>query len=120
MIAGPAVDVGQPCLLLARYGENTWGHWVTEMLVKAVIAERLLPGRFFYAVPWWTTEPGAANGLADAVLGSLAAYGIEPQRLVRLGPLHRVSIRRPARHFGRLRGRAASARVGKPAPACGA
>jgi hypothetical protein len=85
MRAGAAVDIGQPCLLLARFGENTWGHWVSELLPKAAIAERLSPGRFFYAVPWWTTESGAENGYADAVLESLAAYGIAPERLVRLG-----------------------------------
>ncbi len=84
MMAGPAVDIGQPCLLLARFGENTWGHWVMEMLAKAAIAERLAPGHFTFAVPWWTTEPAVADGVADAVMGSLAAYGIEPPRLVRL------------------------------------
>jgi hypothetical protein len=85
MRAGPCVDIGQPCLLLARFGENTWGHWVGELLPKAAIAERLSPGRFFYAVPWWTTEPGGEDGYAEAVLESLAAYGIAPERLVRLG-----------------------------------
>jgi hypothetical protein len=82
--AAPGGEVDGPCLLLARYGENTWGHWVAEMLAKAAIAERLAPGRFRYAVPWWTTERMAARGYADAVLDSLAAYGIGVERLVRL------------------------------------
>jgi hypothetical protein len=99
-----AIDVGQETLLLARFGENTWGHWVAEMLAKAAIAERFFPGRFDYAVPWWTTEPHAAHnhgerGFADAVLESLAAYGIPPSRLVRMsgfqfyrfGALHDVT-----------------------------
>jgi hypothetical protein len=72
------------CLLLARFGENTWGHWVAEMLAKAAIAERFFPGRFSYAVPWWTTERGESRGFADSVLESLAAYGISPDRLVRM------------------------------------
>jgi hypothetical protein len=84
MREAPAVDVTPPCLLLARFGESTWGHWTTEMLAKAAVAERLAPGRFHYAVPWWTTEPQAGNIYADRVLESLAAYGIEPGRLVRL------------------------------------
>jgi len=85
MCALPAHDVGRECLLLARFGENTWGHWVAEMLSKAAITERFFPGRFSYAVPCWTTERGATRGFADAVLESLAAYGILPDRLVRLG-----------------------------------
>ncbi len=85
MSALPAHDVGRECLLLARFGENTWGHWVAEMLSKAAIAERFFPGRFAYAVPWWTTERTATRGFADAVLESLAAYGILPDRLVRMG-----------------------------------
>jgi hypothetical protein len=82
--ASPGAEVAAPCLLLARYGENTWGHWVAEILAKAAIVERLSPGRFRYAVPWWTTERGATRGFADAVLESLAAYGIGMDRLVRL------------------------------------
>jgi hypothetical protein len=78
-------DVGRECLLLARFGENTWGHWVAEMLVKAAIAEWFFPGRFLYAVPWWTTERQESRGFADAVLESLAAYDILPDRLVRMG-----------------------------------
>jgi len=84
MVAGPAETVLPPCVLLARYGENTWGHWVAEMLVKAAIAERAAPGRFLYAVPWWTTEPGGQRNYASAVLESLAAYGIGPERLLRM------------------------------------
>jgi hypothetical protein len=80
-----AHDVGRECLLLARFGENTWGHWVSEMLSKAAIAERFFPGRFAYAVPWWTTERQSRRGFADAVLESLSAYGILPDRLIRMG-----------------------------------
>ncbi len=83
--ADQAHAVSRECLLLARFGENTWGHWVAEMLSKAAIAERFFPGRFAYVVPWWTTERNAKRGFADAVLESLAAYGIQPDRLVRMG-----------------------------------
>jgi hypothetical protein len=83
--ANRAIDVAENCLLLARFGENTWGHWVAEMLVKAVIAERFFPGRFRYVVPGWTTELQAPRGYADSVLESLAAYGISPNRLLRMG-----------------------------------
>ena len=80
-----AIEVRENCLLLARFGENTWGHWVAEMLAKAAIAERFFPGRFHYVVPGWTTELQAQRGYANSVLESLAAYGILPHRLIRLG-----------------------------------
>jgi len=80
-----AEHVAAPCLLASRFGENTWGHWVFEMLAKVAVAERLWPGRFSYVVPGWITEPEATRGYAHAVLESLAAYGIVPERLIRLG-----------------------------------
>jgi hypothetical protein len=85
MQAAQPADIQLPCLLLARFGERTWGHFVSEILVKAAMAERFFPGRFFYAVPWWTTEPTAERSYATVVLEALAAYGIGPERLLRMG-----------------------------------
>jgi hypothetical protein len=76
-------DIGQECLLLARFGEGTWGHWLGELLPRAVLAESAYPGRFSYAVPAWTTIPGSP-GLSTSVLESMRAYGIGEDRLVRL------------------------------------
>jgi hypothetical protein len=84
MRASQAVDVAAPCVLLARYGEATWGHWLAEMLLKAAVVERAHPGRFLYAVPWWSTEATDQRSYATAVLESLAAFGVPPDRLVRL------------------------------------
>ncbi|HTZ69410.1 MAG TPA: glycosyltransferase family 61 protein [Acetobacteraceae bacterium] len=78
----------RPCLLAARYGDVTWGHWVHEMLAKIVLAEWASPQRFTYVVPTRTTLPlGIVEpAYVEAVLGSLAAYGIAPERIVRLPP----------------------------------
>jgi hypothetical protein len=78
------IEVAQPCLLVARYGENTWGHWLAELLPRAVLAERAYPGRFTYVVPAHTTEAGERRSFATSVLESLAAYGIPQDRLLRL------------------------------------
>lgn len=74
-----------PCLLAARFGENTWGHWVFELLAKIAVAERCWPGRFRYVVPGWITEPAAQRDYSKSVLESLAAYNVFPDRLTRLG-----------------------------------
>lgn len=81
--ARPEVEIDVECVLLARYGEGTWGHWLGELLPRAVVAEHFYPGRFHYAVPEWTTRPDEP-GLPASVLGSLRAYGIPQDRLVRL------------------------------------
>ncbi len=55
--AAPDVRVVQPpCLLVARYGDVTWGHFVCEMLPKIVLAEAAAPQRFTYVVPNRTTR----------------------------------------------------------------
>ena len=33
----PIVDYAEECLLLARFGLYTWGHWLGELLPKAVL-----------------------------------------------------------------------------------
>ncbi len=81
-----ALTVDVPCLLVCRTGEWCWGHWLLDMLPKIVLAERCFPGRFCYAVPAGIIDPADrpahAPGYAGSVLGSLAAYGIGPARLL--------------------------------------
>jgi hypothetical protein len=81
---GPVVDVSEPCLLVGRYGEGTWGHWLGELLPRAVLAEQAYPGRFKFVVPAWTTVEQPKRGLAHAINESLAAYGITGDRCIRL------------------------------------
>jgi hypothetical protein len=81
-----AHELDRPCLLACRYGEWTWGHWLIDMLPKIVLAERFTPKRFTYVVPGNITQPAAAQFYIRAVLDSLAIYGIEPSRLLRVQP----------------------------------
>jgi hypothetical protein len=79
-----ALDVNRPCLLACRHGEWTWGHWLLDMLPKIVLAEHFMPQRFTYVVPGGITQPGSTRFHIRSVLSSLAAYGIEPSRLLRI------------------------------------
>jgi hypothetical protein len=85
------IDVKEECLLVARYGEGTWGHWLGEILPRAVIAESIAPGKYTFVVPAWTTQEDSISPLARNTLDSLAAYGIGRDRLLRLegGKLYR-------------------------------
>lgn len=78
--------IGSPCLLVARYGEITWGHWMGEILPRAILAEAAWPGRFRYVVSETITRPGQNRDYATAILETLAAYGIHEDRLLRLRP----------------------------------
>ena len=80
----PVRDVDAPCILAARFGEASWGHWLAEIFLRAAIAERLHPSHFLFAVPAWATRATPERSYATAVLESFAAYGIVPERLVPL------------------------------------
>ena len=69
-------------VLLARFGVGTWGHWVGELLPKAVIAETYYPNRFKYVVPAAVLKNPAA--IWRRIQESLAAYGIAIDRLLGL------------------------------------
>ena len=57
--AAGLASVAEPCMLVARFGDTTWGHWLLEMLPKIVIAETAFPGRFRYVVPSRIFTPSA-------------------------------------------------------------
>ena len=88
-----ALAVDRPCLLACRQGEWTWGHWLLDMLPKIVLAETIAPKRFTFAVPGAITQPDVRPGYAARVLESLAAYGIDAGRLLRIeaGKLYRFA-----------------------------
>ena len=69
-------DVDEECVLLARYGYGTWGHWLGEILPIASIVEHRYPRRFRYAVPRLQSAYGCV------VKESLRAYGIDAGRLI--------------------------------------
>lgn len=82
-VASKTVAIDTECVLIARYGDRTWGHWLGEFLPKIAICERLHPGRFKYAVSHAVT--GANDLFGRRALESCAAYGVEPDRLIALG-----------------------------------
>jgi Glycosyltransferase 61/Nucleotide-diphospho-sugar transferase len=69
-------DIAEHCLLTARYGGSTWGHWLAEILPRAVLAEQAYPGRFKFVVPDW----GSTSPFGMSAYSSLAAYGITADR----------------------------------------
>jgi capsular polysaccharide biosynthesis protein len=83
-----AMTIDAPVVLVGRFGYGVWGHWLNEMLPKAVAVEAAFPGRFAYAVPAEITIPTPERSYCSAILESLAAYGIGPERLIRLPPGH--------------------------------
>ena len=75
------IDVGPETVLIARYGEGTWGHWLVELLPKLAVCEAVWPGRFHYAVPDWVLYGGL---FSNRISESMAAYGVGADRLVRI------------------------------------
>jgi hypothetical protein len=75
------IDVGPETVLIARYGEGTWGHWLVELLPKLALCEAAWPGRFHYAVPDWVLHGGL---FSSRILESVAAYGVGVDRLIRI------------------------------------
>lgn len=83
----PVESVEVEALLLARYGISTWGHWLGELLPKAVLAETVHPGRFYFVLP----SPASLGGgqpvdPTERILESLAAYGIDAGRIITVKP----------------------------------
>jgi hypothetical protein len=73
--------IDDDCLLVARYGDVTWGHWVAEILPRAILAEHAYPGRFRFMI---ADQIIGETDYGMRILESLAAYGIAPERLLAL------------------------------------
>lgn len=77
-------EIALDTVLIARYGDGTWGHWMGELLPMAVMVERHRPGWFVYAMPARIVDPVPGDVLALRVREAFAAYGIGPERFVAL------------------------------------
>ncbi|MFN8171162.1 MAG: glycosyltransferase family 61 protein [Candidatus Nanopelagicales bacterium] len=78
----PEVVIEDECVMLARVGIDTWGHWLSELWPRAILAEQTFPGRFRFAVP-----RGVLEEPSDAwprILESLEFVGIARDRLIPL------------------------------------
>jgi hypothetical protein len=80
---GPVVPIDGEVLLVARYGDGTWGHWLIELLPKIALCERFFPDRFSYAVPNWVLDSGVAP-LSSRIREAIHAYGVDERRLLKL------------------------------------
>lgn len=78
------VAVCGPHLLVARFGDRTWGHWLVDILPRIVIAESFFPKRFQYVVPDNVIQD--SSPARRRVLESLHAYGIQEDRLLGISP----------------------------------
>jgi hypothetical protein len=81
-----AIVVDRPCLLAARYGETTWGHWLVEILPKVVLAEAAHPKLFTFVLPAHISVVSSDRIYSTSVLESLEAYGISSDRILRVAP----------------------------------
>jgi len=96
---GPLDELEGPCLLVARFGAATWGHWIAEILPGLVLTERAFPGRYRFAVPQWDGPPDLPGQAqwgprwARAIRQSLAGHGIDEDRLVMLDPSRSTRFR---------------------------
>ena len=89
----PTVEVEPACVIVARFGEGTWGHWLGELLPRAALAEYFRPGLFRFVVPGWITRRRGGGSLGDAVLDSLAVFGVAEDRLIRADPGDNLLLR---------------------------
>ena len=79
---GAAVDVPEETVLIARYGDGVWGHWLVELLPKIVVCEHTFPGRFKYAL---SNSVISSQGVTrDRILESISSYGVSDDRLMLL------------------------------------
>ena len=74
------LGVGDECVQVARWGMGTWGHWLGELLPRAVVVERTYPGRFRFVVPRHVIDE--PSDLWPRILESLRHFGIDDSRLL--------------------------------------
>ncbi|WP_341675860.1 glycosyltransferase family 61 protein [Niveibacterium sp. SC-1] len=79
--AGPVEHISGECLLVARFGIQTWGHWLGEMLPKLVVAERCFPGRFRYVLHRSVFSSPGRRSIWSSIGESLQAYGVGRERI---------------------------------------
>ena len=80
----PEIRVPEEALLLTRFGVWTWGHWLGELVPRAVVAELVAPKRYRFIVPEEYKEKWSRN-----YLDALRAYGIGDDRLIFIDQNHR-------------------------------
>jgi len=82
----PTIRVHEECMLVARYGIYTWGHWLGELLPRLVVAEARFPGRFRYGLPSLVLTEANPQSPISRIRESLLSYGIGMNRVLALHP----------------------------------
>jgi hypothetical protein len=82
----PTIQVHEECMLAARYGIYTWGHWLAELLPRLVLAEARFPGRFRYVLPSLVLTEANPRSPIARIRESLLSYGIGMNRVLALHP----------------------------------
>ena len=83
--------IPEQAVVIARYGLQTWGHWLGELLPKLVCVETAFPGQFKYVFPRRLAND---EGLRQVRGASLLAYEIGEERLILVRPGHSYEARK--------------------------
>lgn len=86
-----APHVIDECVVLARWGATTWGHWLAEIVPTVALIERRFPGRFRYAM---NRMAAPTSPYQAAFMAPLAYYGVSPDRIILLEQGQQHMIRR--------------------------
>lgn len=76
------IHVREECLLVARFGLITWGHWLGELLPKIILAETHCPGRFRFILPSEVVDFRGKHPSYGAIWDSLVAHGLDQNRIL--------------------------------------
>ncbi|HTR16949.1 MAG TPA: glycosyltransferase family 61 protein [Acetobacteraceae bacterium] len=87
----PEIRITGDALLLARFGATTWGHWLGELVPRAVVAELVAPGKYKFVIP-----DDLGTRTSGNFLQALHAYGIGDDRLIRIDQTYRYVFDRLA------------------------
>ena len=76
------VAIADPCVMVARFGLMTWGHWVGELLPRIALTERAFPGRFRYVLPPQVFNSTQPRNVWNSIWDTIRMLGIGPGRIV--------------------------------------
>jgi hypothetical protein len=78
----PEQVIEDEVVIVARFGIYTWGHWLGELLPRAVLVESMYERRFRYVVPHAVATNSNPALPWVRIREALAAYGIGVDRLL--------------------------------------
>jgi hypothetical protein len=82
--ARKTVRITDPCLLINRWGIQTWGHWLGEIFPKIVLAENNFPGRFLFLMPQDVFNISSPRTVWNSIWECFRTLGIGRERILQL------------------------------------